>query len=128
MSEDTKRTVATPLPKTVYDLMNQRKGRFEQTLNMVVEAAYLKLWENKEFTRLLEGTNDSECVEGSESCDDHEAAKMIRDQVRIENSHFGSRPLHSFKLALRVVMRRYRTSRKERRLTLGGQIISEAAE
>jgi hypothetical protein len=128
MTDTTGRTVGVPLPKTVFDLMNQRKGRFETTLNDKVEEIYLKLWEDSTFKRLLEGTNDSECVEGSESCDDHEAASMIRDHLRKENHVFGVKPLHSFKLALKVVMRRYRTSRKERRLTLGGQIVQEAAE
>lgn len=103
-----------PLPKTVADLINQRKGRFEQTLNDIVEGFYLRLWENPDFKKLLEATNDGESVEGSLTCDDHEAARMLRDYARKENSPVKDKPIASYKAALKIVMRRYRTSRKER--------------
>lgn len=119
--------VGKPLPKTVFDLMSQRKGRFERTLNDIVEESYLKLFEDAAFRRFLEGVSDSECLEGSESCDDHEAAKMIREYLRKENSPYGNKPIHSFKIALKVVLRRYNQTRKERRLTVGG-VLQEAAE
>ena len=117
-----------PLPKTVVDLINQRKGVFEKSLNDVVEEAYLKLWDDAKFRRLIEGTTDSDCVEGSETCDDHEAAKMIRDLLYREKSPYADKKIHTFKLSLRVVMRRYRTSRHERRVLIQGERHPPAAE
>ena len=121
----TEQAVIRPLPKTVADLIAGRKGKFERTLNDHVEEVYLRLWENPEFKKLLEGTVDSDCVEGSETCDDHEAAKMIRDYFGESGSPLASKNIHTLKLSLRVIMRRYSTSRKERRDALRGIRVAE---
>jgi hypothetical protein len=120
---DLGKQIAKPLPKTVADLINQRRGRFEQTLNDIVENTYLKLWENPKFKEFVEAVEDGEAVEGSLTCDDHEAARMIRDYLREDNNPVGSKPIASFKSALRVVMRRYNMSRKQRRFTVHGEVV-----
>src|SRR6516165_3890084 len=91
---------AKPLPETVIDLINSRKGRFERTLNDMVEEMYLKLWEDQQFKEYLDAVTDGEAVEGSLSCDDHEAARMLRDYARKQNSPIRDKPLHSYKVAL----------------------------
>ena len=116
----TGQNLAKPLPKTVVDLIAMRKGRFERTLNDFVEEFHLKLWEVEAYKRLLDAVIDGDAVEGSLSCDDHEAARMLRDYARKENSPIKDKPIASFKLALKVVMRRYQMSRKERSETIGG--------
>lgn len=120
----TEQFVGTPLPKTVVDLIHMRKGRFERTLNDIVEELHLKLWESEIYKRLLVAVSDGETVEGSLTCDDHEAARMLRDLAKKENSPVKDKPLASFKLALKVVMRRYHMSRKERAVTIGGELVS----
>jgi len=115
--------LAKPLPETVVDLINSRKGRFERTLNDMVEELYLKLWENPQFKRYLDAVTDGEAVEGSLGCDDHEAARMLRDLAKKENIPIKDKPLASYKLALKVVMRRYDMSRKTRKLELHGETV-----
>ncbi len=122
----TEQMLVKPLPKTVVDLIGMRKGRFERTLNDFVEEFHLRLWESDAYKRLLAAVTDGETVEGSLSCDDHEAARMLREFARKENSPIKDKPIASFKLALKVVMRRYQISRKERSLTLGGKLVQAA--
>ena len=112
--------LSTPLPETVVDLIKQRSGRFERTLNDIVEELYLRLWENPRFKEFLDAVTDGEAVEGSLGCDDHEAARMLRELARKENSPIKDKPLASFKLSLKIVMRRYQMSRKQRKLELRG--------
>lgn len=120
--------LATPLPATVLDLIKQRTGRFEKTLNDMVEELYLKLWENAQFKRLLDAVTDGEAVEGSLGCDDHEAARMLRELARKEHSPIQDKPIASYKLALKVVMRRYQMSRKQRKLELHGSTVALEGE
>ena len=114
------RQLSEPLPETVLDLIKQRAGRFERTLNDIVEELYLKSWENPQFKKFLDAVTDGEAVEGSIGCDDHEAARMLRDLARKEHSPVQDKPLASFKLALKVVMRRYKMTRKQRKIELRG--------
>jgi hypothetical protein len=118
-----KQFVGEPLAATVADLIKRRKGRFERTLNDIVEELYLKLWENEQFKRYLTAVTDGESVEGSLGCDDHEAARMLREQARKEHLSISDTPLASYKLALKVVMRRYEMSRKMRRVSLHGEPV-----
>lgn len=115
-----------PLPKTVSDLIDQRKGKFDRTLNDMVEDLYLKLWENSTFQRFLEAVQDGEAVEGSLACDDHEAARMLREAAQAANLPCKGKPLASFKMALKVVMRRYQMSRRERLNSLRGEAVPGA--
>jgi hypothetical protein len=118
-----KQFIGEPLPPTVADLIKRRKGRFEKTLNDMVEELYLKLWENEQFKKYLTAVTDGEAEEGSMGCDDHEAARMLRDLARKEHSPASDTPLASFKLSLKVIMRRYEMSRKLRRISLHGQPV-----
>jgi hypothetical protein len=121
--------VAIPLPKTVADLMASRKGRFDKTLNDYVEEIHLRLWEDPKYKELLDAVTDGDAIEGSLVCDDHEAARMIREYALKNNSPIKDKKLASFKMALRIVMRRYRMTRTERAVSLHGEpVIAEAAE
>jgi hypothetical protein len=122
MNEQSK-SLSVPLPNTVVDLIKQRRGKFEKTLNDIVEELYLKLWENQQFKDFLDAVDDGAAVEGSIGCDDHEAARMLRDLARKEHSPVKDKPLASFKYALKIVMRRYNMSRKERKIALGGEPV-----
>lgn len=120
--------IVTPLPKTTQDLIDQRRHPFAKSFNDYVDEIFVKHWEDCDFMRFIEGTSDSDCVEGSISCDDHEAATRLREYARKEKSHFGSKNIHVWKLALKLVMRRCKVARKERRLTVHGEVVQEAAE
>ena len=100
MTEQKQQFVGEPLAPSVADLIKRRKGRFERTLNDMVEEIYLKLWENDLFKRFLIAVTDGEAKEGSLGCDDHEAARMLREQARKEHLSISETPLASYKLAL----------------------------
>jgi hypothetical protein len=85
--------------------------------------AALKLWENDQFKKYLYAVTDGEAVEGSLGCDDHEAARMLRELARKEQPAISTTPLASYKFALKVVMRRYQMSRKIRRISLHGEPV-----
>ena len=116
--------VGIPLPATVFDLMGQRKGKFEPAFNDYVEQLHLRLFDNVGYKNFLEAVIDGEAQEGSLSCDDHEAARILRELARKENSPFKDKTIASYKLALKVVMRRYQMTRKERAITLGGELVA----
>lgn len=114
-----------PLPATVEDLMAQRKSMAGRTLNDYVEDLHLKLWPRPDYQQVLDAVYDEDAVEGSLAADNLMAAIMIRDQAREENViQVKGRKLATIVKALNVVMRRYRMSRKERALTIGGEIIT----
>jgi transcriptional regulator of acetoin/glycerol metabolism len=107
---------AIALPKTVADLLDQRKGNRARTLNDDVEAIHLSLWEVPEYQRLLDAVTSEDAVEGSLTIDDAKAAEMIRTEAAKKGNRLvASKKLGTIVQALHVVMRRYGISRKERR-------------
>jgi hypothetical protein len=115
-----------PLPQKTEDLLKARKVETTKTLNDYVEDAYVRLWENPEFRRLLESVYDEDAVEGSLAIDNAKAAEMIRDFARGEGDipYLRDRKLATIVKALGVVLRRYSFSRAERERTVHGQYIS----
>jgi hypothetical protein len=78
------------------------------------------LWDDDTYYRLLEAVDDSAAMEGSTVVDDILAAQMLKQLAASEgNSFVASTPLASLVLSLRVVLRRYELSRKERRMKVG---------
>lgn len=118
----------TPLPKTTEDLLAQRKRPLIRSFNDYVDEIFVRHWEDRSFLKYIEGTSDADCVEGSISCDDHEAAIILREYARKEKNEFGSKPMQAWKLALKLAMRRCLVDRKRRRSMIHGETVQEAAE
>lgn len=113
-----------PLPATLEDMLAMRKSQLGLTLNDYVEELHKKKWVDPKYRSLLEAVYPEDAVEGSLQTDDHEAARMLREQaIKDGNPYVRGRKLSTIIRALHVVMRRYQISRKERALTIGGQRI-----
>ena len=107
-----------PLPANVDDWTRYLKA--ERTLNDQVEDIHRSLIENAEYRRLLLAVRDSQSVEGSMSTDNVFAAILIREKAKSIGSEVADEKIHTIVMALNVVLRRYRVSRKERANTVGG--------
>jgi hypothetical protein len=104
------------LPRTVQELIEQRKSKQKRTLNDMIETLHISLYENTEYQRYLDAVHSEQAVEGDLFCDDIEASRMIRAKAREDgNKYVASQKLATIRKALMVVMRRYGMSRKERR-------------
>src|SRR5262245_35427998 len=60
----------SPLPATTEDLIPLRKLKARRTINDMVEDIVVKLWDDEDFRRLVDGVTDSDCTEGSMDIDD----------------------------------------------------------
>jgi hypothetical protein len=85
------------------------------TLNDQVEEIHLLLIDDEQYAAYLAAVRNEQAVEGSLFNDDVMAAGMIRDKARLMGSAVGTQPLVTVLKCLRVVLRRYGLSRKERR-------------
>ena len=118
------RPVPPSLPDTVAEFRTLRKGQIQHTLNDVVEQYHLKLYDNEDYTRLLYAVYDEQAVEGSLAADNIEAARMLRLAAQQENNIVLAREkLATISKSLGVVLRRYGSSRRERRDMIGGEIV-----
>src|SRR5262245_6240612 len=119
--------VPPPLPTTTQDLLASRKLKARRTINDLVEDQVVKLWEDKTFSRYVDGVYDSMTVEVSMYSDDVMAAQMIRDAAKKSGSdELADQKLDTIVHAMRVVLRRYGQGRKERREMMGGEVMPEA--
>jgi hypothetical protein len=116
---------APPLPEKIEDWVRQIKA--ERTLNDLVEDIHRIMWnESEEYQKLLTATYDQQAVEGSLSMDNALAVQMIRKKAIDLNYHdVANEKLAVINLALGVVLRRYKASRKQRRNTVGGQVVPQ---
>jgi hypothetical protein len=113
---------APPLPADIDDWTRHIKA--ERTLNDMVEDIHRVLVEDEQYRRLLRATYDAHAVEGSLSMDNALVAMMIRDKAKELNSkEVAEEKLAVINLALGVVLRRYKASRKQRRNTVGGEQV-----
>ncbi len=118
-----------PLPANIDDWTRHIKA--ERTLNDLVEDIHRLLVENERYRSLLRATYDAHAVEGSLSMDNALVAMMIREKAREIGSeiaapkpgHPQGEPLAVINLALGVVLRRYKMSRKQRRNMVEGEIV-----
>lgn len=114
--EGIEREKEVALPRTVQDLLNQRKTGQQRTLNDFVEAIHLSLWEDATYQSFLKAVYVEQAVEGDLFCDDIEAARMIRARALKDGNEIVKREkLATIRKALLVVLRRYRIDRKGRR-------------
>ena len=129
MSSDIARPNIVPLPATVEDMLAQRRTQAGRTLNDYVEDLHVKLWSTSAYQAVLDAVYDEDAVEGSLAADNLMAAQMLRDLARKDGvPQVANRKLATIVKALGVVLRRYRLSRKERALTIGGQIVPNSNE
>jgi malonyl CoA-acyl carrier protein transacylase len=114
-----------PLPDNIEDWVRQIKA--ERTLNDLVEDIHRALWnESEEYRKLLHATVDPQAVEGSLSMDNALAVQLIRKKAKdIGSTEVASEKLAVINLALGVVLRRYKASRKQRRNMVGGQQVPD---
>lgn len=114
------------LPTNVEDFRERRLFGGARTINDMVEEIALTLYRTEKFRKLLEAVYDEMAVEGSLSADNIMAAITIRDEARkIGRPEIFELKLATISKALGVVLRRYQSSRKQRRNQLGGKPVPE---
>jgi len=114
------------LPATAADWDKLRDIKQKLTLNDRVEALHRILEEKEDYQKLLYAVYDIQAVEGSLTDDDHSAARMIRDLAKERGDvEVATQKIAAIKSSLRVVLRRYHQSRKERKNMIGGEIIAD---
>jgi hypothetical protein len=119
---DTKNVTEMPLlqpvalPTTVKAMMDQRTSKTRINLNDQVDQIHCKLYEEEEYRNYLDAVYNSQALTGSTIYDDGEAGRMILDYAKSNGyPYVAQQNLTTVVKALRVVMRRYHISRKERR-------------
>jgi len=115
-----------PLPERIEEW--QRFLKQERTLNDLVEDIHRMLVGDEEdgpaYRALLRAVYDEQAVEGSLATDNTFAAIMIRDKARqLESHELADQKAATISKALNIVMRRYHSSRKERRYMLEGEVV-----
>ena len=116
----------TPLPATVQDMLNNRRTAAGRTLNDYVEDLHIKAYADPKYQAFLEAVYDAEAVEGSLSADNHEAGRYLRELAVRENvPQVAGRKIAVIVKSLNVVLRRYRMTRKERAMTIGGYVMRD---
>ena len=113
------------LPETVEEFRARRKSETTRTLNDLVEEIHLALYEkDEEYTGYLYAVYDEQAVEGSLACDNVKAAEIIRDHAKKTNGvEVARQKLHTIVKVLNIVLRRYGSSRKERRNMIDGVVM-----
>jgi len=105
-----------PLPTTVAELDTMRVIKRERDFNDAVEDLHRSLFPDPAYRALLEAVIPEQTVEGSIGADTICAAQMIRekaDQMKI--AMVKDAQLAVIAKSIGTVMRRYKTSRKQRR-------------
>ena len=115
--------VAPPLPDNIDDWTRHIKA--ERTLNDLVEDIHRVLVNESEgYRKLLRATYDAHAVTGSLSFDNCKACEMIQEKAKeIGSTEVANEKLAIINMALGVVLRRYKASRKQRRNTIGGEEV-----
>jgi hypothetical protein len=122
------RREAPPLPNKIEEW--QRILKAERTLNDLVEDIHRLMVNDNEqgahYRALLRAVYDEQAVEGSCSFDNYAASLLIRERAKAIGSEelAGEKPATISK-ALNIVMRRYKSSRKQRRDMLEGKIVPD---
>jgi hypothetical protein len=115
-----------PLPATREEMLS-RKSMKAMTLNDYVDQIHVALFGvDDNYTKLLDAVYDEDAVEGSLSIDNALAAEIIRTYAGKQNvPYVAGKKLATIVKSLNVVLRRYHMSRKERAVTVGGQVFAE---
>jgi hypothetical protein len=112
------------MPLKQEDYMALRALKHERTINDYVEDIHLKLIADQHYNDLLHAIYDEQAVTGLMRVDDVLAAQLIQ-KYAVDNNvlEVASAKLATVVKAMKVVLRRYRASRKIRRNTVGGVVV-----
>jgi hypothetical protein len=120
-----------PLPATVADML-ARKSPTLQNLNDHVDAIHVKLFATDErYQVMLDAVHDEEAQEGSLAADNLMAAMMIREHAEAKdtsNPYVAGKKLATIVKSLNVCLRRYHMTRKERAVSIGGEVVPNGGE
>jgi hypothetical protein len=115
-----------PLPVSAKDWDVARKTETRLTLNDHVERVHNVLRVQESYTRFLYAVWDEQAVEGSLSCDNTEAARLIREKAKeMQIREVADQKLATIVKSLGVVLRRYNQARKQRRNMVDGRIVPD---
>jgi hypothetical protein len=131
------RSLAKPLPSTLEDWQKARQVTIERTLNDNVETLHLGIIAHQDravaekYNDFLDAVFPEDAREGSLVADDHEAARMVREYASevigdggaMRDSYVASKNLATIVKALRVVLRRYKSSREQRAAMIDGHEV-----
>jgi hypothetical protein len=123
-TEIEQRALTNPVPRALDDW--ERFIKQKVSLNDMVETIHRKLVGAPLYVSYLDAVVDSQAVEGSLAADNFMAATMIRDRASDKNDgipELARQKIATINTALGVVLRRYHMSRKERRNTVGGEVV-----
>jgi len=113
---------APALPERMQDWTRYIKA--ERSLNDLVEDIHKTLVEeDPKYRAYLRAVYDAHAVEGSLSADNTMAAMLIRAKAEHLGSEVANEKLAIINLALNVVLRRYKASRKQRRDMMHGEVV-----
>ena len=114
-----------PLPATVEDLIARKTIKSAPSLNDDIERIHLILWDNAEYRRFHEAVFDEDTVEGSCTADNFEAATLIRTYAEGHDQfkYIAKKNKTTIVKSMNVVLRRYHMSRKERAMTVAGEVV-----
>jgi hypothetical protein len=106
----------------------QRKIKEKQNLNDLVETcirAIMKTDLAELLSAFLSPLYDEETIEGSLAADNLEAANLVREYAKANKpfADLAGKKKATIGKAIRVVMRRYHLGARERRQTVGGEIV-----
>jgi hypothetical protein len=113
------------LPEKTEEFAALRALKTHRTLNDQVEEIAIVLWTDERFRRLLDAVWDEDAVEGSLAADNIVAAQMIRERGKKIESEIGHKKLATIAKALGIVLRRYESSRRERRNRVHGEQVRQ---
>jgi hypothetical protein len=114
---------APPLPEKIEDW--ERSLKAERTLNDLVEDIHrILVNEDEQYRSYLRATWDQHAITGSLSFDNCKACEIIKKKAKeIGSIEVSEEKLAVINLSLNVVLRRYKSSRKQRRNTVRGRIV-----
>ena len=112
-----------PAPATVEEFIAGRTGS-AISINDRLDQYNTALYSNEKYRRLLDGTCDAHCVEGSMVGDDYELAALIRTAAKeAKDDIVGNLNKATIVHSLRIVLRRYKQGRKQRRYIVRGESV-----
>jgi hypothetical protein len=111
------------LPEKIKDW--HRTIKVERTLNDLVEDIHrILVEESQQYRAYLRAIHDAHAVTGSLSFDNCKACELIKAKAdEMGSTEVAGEKLGIINMALGVVLRRYNSSRKQRRNMLHGEVV-----